>query len=155
MSQAETLLARLAGEALGIDPDDALDMHDRAELLPALLARQILDARGGGTASGPARASNRSAATFARAVFERHGTDRFYAGGLLEWAQDEALAFHRGSVAKAAQALVDGKLTAARLGRALARVAALGDLDGLSVFPDGEIDHARAWRVMRTEDGGG
>lgn len=109
-------------EFLGRDEDQVEELHERAELLPALLARIGL------VLSKPpgAAAPHNDAATFYAALDAGWGSKPFLAAELLKWAEQGTMPTQRAvlEVARALCATAPGaELTANRLGMQLSELA--------------------------------
>lgn len=133
---------------LGRDADDVLQLHERAELLPALLARIGLAlSRGGGMDDAGVR--------FCAAIAAGWGKREFVAAQLLDWCQ-QCLTPEQREVMGAAHALCrlapDASLTAQQLGIALKRLADSPPAGGARIVSAGERRGATRWVLRDSRD---
>lgn len=106
-------VADLCAQALGLDANEVDGLHEEAELLPALLASLILEAR-----RGARRDVQPEGREFCSAVFVGWGASPFTAAEVLGWAEQNATPTQRAALA-ALRTLCPG-LDAQRLGMTLA-----------------------------------
>ena len=148
----DCLLGDLAAEVLGIDPADALRLHDNAELLTVAVLKvaQLLQQQS--ERSEAKQAPDSVNERFLDAVALHWGAAPFLAAELREWSVELPL-HSRECVRAAGTALCGGAYTAQRLGRALGRLALVGSVGGRVLLRVGERDHSALWVVHATDDG--
>ena len=148
---AALLMADLCADALNVEPEAVEALHERAELLPALLAAILLELR---TARAAPPAGPAPAVLFIAAVAHAWGADPFELGDLLRWAEAQPLS-GRLAILDAARALLglgaDADLTAQQLGAALRRHAGKAS-GGYTLHCLGLRKGSRLWRARDSRD---
>ena len=137
-----------AGELLERELSDVDELYVNGDLLVAVLVRVGLLLRDATRGPGVDVDFAVAAAAFLKAALPEWSGVPFGAGELLEWCEQAPVA--RLPVREAASRLVRGEdLTSQRLGLALARIAALGTVGGITLQRVGKTSGAGRWLIAR------
>lgn len=141
------IAAALCAQALGIDEADAAEIHASGDLLPALLATQIIEAR---AQRRPERPEVAELCELLRADWG--GATPFRAAEWLARAEAGALSATRAALdalRRWAELCDDVPLDAQRLGNLFARLARESRGMPSRVEPAGTLHRTKRWRFVR------